>query len=246
MSKQRAQPEDFKQIYEGFKSPLSRFDCGRHCAPLNGGEPVCCTTRHAIPVVHKTEWQLLKSRSDLWHRYRPTDAHARRIVGELASSCTAIECKGAAFCERDNRSLACRAFPFAPYITREREFVGLAYYWIFEDRCWVISNLAIVAPAFVAECVAAYERLFAVDAEELATYVDHSAAMRRVFSRKRRAIPLIGRDGRFLKVRPHGAGIVPADPATFPKHGPYRSPRAYARAVRQAGGTPSAAEPDAL
>ena len=54
MSKQRAQPADFREIYEGFQSPLSRFDCGKHCAPLNGGEPVCCTTRHAIPVVHKT------------------------------------------------------------------------------------------------------------------------------------------------------------------------------------------------
>ena len=80
MSKARAQPGDFREIYEGFQSPLSRFDCGKHCAPLNGGEPVCCTTRHAIPVVHRTEWELLRSRSDLWHRYRPTDAHARKIV----------------------------------------------------------------------------------------------------------------------------------------------------------------------
>jgi len=69
--------------------------------------------------------------------------------------------------------------------------------------------------------------------------------MRRVFSRRRRAIPLIGRDGGFLAVKPHGGGIVPADPAKFAKHGPYRSPRAYARAVRQAGGM-LPAEPDAL
>jgi hypothetical protein len=244
MSKQRAQPEDFREIYEAFRGPLSRFDCGKHCAPLNGGEPVCCTTRHAIPVVHKTEWELLRSRSDLWHRYRPTDAHARKIVGSLARTCAAIECKGAAFCERDNRSLACRAFPFAPYVTREREFIGLAYYWIFEDRCWVISNLAIVEPGFVAECVAAYERLFGVDQEEFETYCEHSAQMRRIFSRWRRAIPLIARDGGFLAVKPHGGGIVPADPAKFRKHGPYRSAKAYARAVRDAGGTPP--EADAL
>jgi hypothetical protein len=86
--------------------------------------------------------------------------------------------------------------------------------------------------------------MFAVDEEEFTTYCEHSAQMRRVFSRQRRIIPLIGRDGRFLAVRPHGGGIVPADPAKFRKHGPYRSARAYARAVRLAGGTPP--EPDAL
>ena len=242
MSRTGAQPEHFDEIYRSFRSPLSRFDCGRHCAPLNGGEPVCCTTQHAIPVVHKTEWQLLRARTDLWHLYRPADAHARRIVGSLARTCTAIECKGAAFCERDNRTLACRAFPFAPYLTRERAFVGLAYYWIFEDRCWVISNLGIVDPGFVAECVAAYERLFAVDPEEFATYCGHSATMRRVFSRRRKPIPLLGRDGGCFIVKPHGGGIVPADPAKLARHGPYRSPRAYARAVRAAGGK----LPDAL
>ena len=125
-----------------------------------------------------------------------------------------------------------------------RDFIGLAYYWIFEDRCWVISNLAIVEPGFVAECVAAYERMFAVDQEEFETYCEHSAQMRRVFSRWRRIIPLVARDGGFLAVKPHGGGIVPADPAKFRKHGPYRSAKAYARAVRQAGGTPP--EADAL
>ena len=66
----------------------------------------------------------------------------------------------------------------------------------------------------------------------------------RPFSRWRRVIPLIARDGRFLAVKPHGGGIVPADPAKFRKHGPYRSAKAYARAVRDAGGTPP--EADAL
>ena len=44
-------PQDFADIYVGFDAPVSRFDCGRKCAPLNGGQPVCCTTGDAVPVV---------------------------------------------------------------------------------------------------------------------------------------------------------------------------------------------------
>jgi hypothetical protein len=58
--------------------------------------------------------------------------------------------------------------------------------------------------------------------------------MRRVFSRQKRIIPLIGRDGGFFKVLPKSGRIVPADPRRFPKHGPYRSARAFAKAVKEA------------
>ena len=51
---------------------MSRFDCGRKCAPLNNGEPVCCSTQNAVPVVHKVEFELLKRRTDLWSKFNPT------------------------------------------------------------------------------------------------------------------------------------------------------------------------------
>ena len=187
-----------------------------------------------VPLVQKAEWRLLKSRSDLWHRFKPYDRASRLIVQDLHHSCTAIECKGVAFCERENRSMACRAFPFYPYITRAGEFVGLAYYWDFEHSCWVISNMQIVDRAFVREFVEAHEMVFAVDKDEFDTFKEQSASMRRVFSRRKSIIPLIGRDGGFFKVLPKSGRIVPADPAKFPKHGPYRSPRAFAKAVKEA------------
>jgi hypothetical protein len=229
-----AKPDDFARIYEKFQAPISRFDCGRKCAPLNGGEPVCCSTQNAVPLVQKSEWQLLKTRSDLWHRFKPYDATTRNMVRDLHKTCTAIECKGVAHCERDNRSMACRAFPFYPYITREGEFVGLAYYWDFEDSCWVISNLSVIDADFIREFVVAHEMLFAADPEEYDTFKEQSASMRRVFTRRNRYIPLIGREGSFFKVLPRGGKIVPADPAKFRKHGPYKSDRAYARAVKDA------------
>lgn len=233
---------DFGRVFDRFTASVSRFDCGRFCSPLNNGEPVCCSTDNAIPIVEKTEFELLRGRTDLWHLYKPTDAVSRQIVKELHQSCTAIECKGARFCERDNRTMACRAFPFYPYFTREGVLVGLATYWGFEDRCWLISNMQVVERDFVQEFIAAYEYIFARDPEELKSMKSQSAYHRRTFSRRNEAIALIGRDGGFFKVLPRSGRIVPLAADKLPQYGAYVSVAAYRRAVKDAGGDPKAAE----
>lgn len=87
--KSKIKPADFATLYEGFNAPVSRFDCGRKCAPLNDGEPVCCSTQNAVPVVHKVEFDLLKTRTDLWSKFKPYDYSTRQIVAELTSDCMA-------------------------------------------------------------------------------------------------------------------------------------------------------------
>ena len=210
--------ELYRKIFDAFQAPVSRFDCGRKCAPLNEGIPVCCDTGHAIPLVDKHEWWLLQSRSDLWHRYVARDADAKRELKDKHRDCRAVECKGFQHCERENRSMACRAFPFFPYITREDEVVGLACFWNFEDRCWVQSNLQIVDPKFVRECIRGYEMLFAADKAERDANREQSAAMRRVFTRWNRIIPLLGRDGEFLAVEPGTHRIRKAHWREYPRH----------------------------
>jgi hypothetical protein len=230
-------PEDFALLYAGFNASISKFDCGRKCAPLNGGEPVCCSTQNAVPVVHKVEFELLKTRTDLWTKFKPYDYSTREIVAELTSDCTAIACKGARHCERDQRTIACRGFPFFPYITREREFVGLGTYWVFEDRCWMMSNLEVVDRKFIDEFVATYEALFVKDPSEFKTYVDFSAAARRVFSRWKRPISLLGRDGGLMVVEPSTGAIRPGRKRDYPKLGPFKSERAYRTAIKDEDGT---------
>ena len=238
MTKQQARPEDFARIYRMFEAPISRFDCGKRCSPLNGGEPVCCSTEHAIPVVDRAEWDLLRGRTRLWRRYRPEDRAGRSIVGQLATSCLAIECKGVRHSERDNRTLACRSFPFFPYFDRKGDFIGLSIHWTFVDRCWVISNFGIVDAEFRRQFIAAYEYLFEIDAGEIEVHREYSATLRRVFSRQRRPIPLMDREGRCFQILPHGRGMKPCPSDKMPKYGPYRSERAYRAAVRAAGGNP--------
>jgi hypothetical protein len=236
MAKATIKSSDFATLYEGFNAAISRFDCGRKCAPLNGGEPVCCSTQNAVPVVHKIEFNLLRKRTDLWSQFKPYDYATRQIVGELTPDCTAIHCKGARFCERDNRTIACRGFPFFPYITRERQFIGLGTYWVFEDRCWMMSNLQIVDRKFIDEFVATYEALFVKDPNEFTTYVDFSASARRVFSRWKRDIALLGRRGELLIVDPPTGAVRPGKAREYPRRMPFDSETSYRAAVTQAGG----------
>lgn len=237
MTKTRITPEHFGDVYKQFNASISKYDCGRKCAPLNGGQPVCCTTGNAIPVVHKAEFALLKSRTDLWSGFKAKDATSRKIVKELPASTCAIECKGAAFCERDNRTIACRAFPFFPYITAKGEFIGLSVYWIFEDRCWMIARMELAELAFIKEMVASFEKIFAFDPEEWESMKSHGASTRRVYSRWNRPIPVLGRDGGIFKVMPRTHELRPATMADFKPRGAYKSEAAYKKAVKEAGGT---------
>jgi len=213
-------PKDYADIYKRLQAPISKvYDCGKKCSPFNGGEPVCCTTTHAIPIVEHSEYQLLKSRSRMWQPYKPQTAADRAEVADLVGSdCRAVACQGARHCERDNRSMACRTFPFFPYFSPAGDLVGLATYWTFEGQCWVISNITIVERPFVEEMIDAHEMLFAKDSDWRDTYRQQSATMRRVYSRKGERFPVIGRDGGYFWVLPKSDGLmVPAKKADLHK-----------------------------
>lgn len=221
----------YQKIFDTLQAPVSRYDCGQRCAPLNDGVPVCCDIEQAIPLVDKHEWYLLRSRGDLWRPYRARDADAKAELADKHRDCRAIQCKGFRHCERDNRSMACRAFPFFPYITREDELVGLSVYWSFADRCWVQSNLQIVEPEFVRQCIEAYELLFAEDKAERAANREHSATMRRAFTRMGRLIPLLGRQGEHLAVEPGTHRIRRAHWREYGRHATFKDERPAAAAI---------------
>jgi hypothetical protein len=206
-------PKDYAEIYKRLQAPISKvYDCGKKCAPFNNGEPVCCSTGHAIPIVEHSEYALLKSRTDMWTPFKPKTAADRAEVADLkGSACRAVECKGARNCERDNRSMACRSFPFFPYFNPAGELVGLATYWSFEGQCWVISNLTIVERPFIDDMIASHELLFEKDDDWRKTYRSQSATMRGVYSRKNERFPVIGRNGGYFWVLPKSDGkMIPA------------------------------------
>ena len=213
---------DIGQLYAAFDAPIAAFDCGQKCAPYNHGVPFCCDTCHAVPTAYPAEWDYLQANTDLWHRWQAeTPAETTRLQREAGPELVLIECQGHERCQRDFRSLVCRAFPFFPYFDSRGRLLGLSYYWEYEDRCWVISNLQIVGHTYRQQFIQAYETIFEKLPGERDTFRFHSAEMRRVFRKRRRTIPLLHRNGQAYKISPASERMRRVPPASFPKHGPY-------------------------
>src|SRR5260221_2632957 len=100
----------------------------------------------------------------------------------------------------------------------------------------MMSTLEIVANPFEEQFLAPYEALFIRDPSEFTTYVDFPASARRVYSRWKREIPLLGRQGELLIVEPSSGDIRPGRRRDFPKANPFDTEKAYRDAVMEAGG----------
>ena len=213
------------QLYSKFRAPISALDCGDRCAPYNEwGVPFCCDTRHAVPTAYQDEWEFLAANTNLWRLWKPDNpgdtAHLRE---QTPQGQVLIACQGHEYCQRDFRSITCRSFPFFPYIDRNNQFLGLSYYWGYENRCWIISNLSIVTYQYIQEFAAAYDTLFEIKPDELGAFRYHSIAMRRTFGRRRRAIPLLHRNGGAYKITPRNGRIRRVSIESFGKFEPYKT-----------------------
>jgi hypothetical protein len=215
---------DFAVLYAGFDAPVTHLDCGKHCAPYNDrGVPFCCDTSHAVPSVYDAEWDYLQANTDLWRPWKGrTRAETDDLRRQAPDGQKLVVCQGHLACQRGFRSITCRSFPFFAYLNREGEFLGLSYYWEYEDRCWVISSLAEVTLQYRSQFMTAYDRLFAEMPDEKETYRQFSAQMRRVFGRRGRAIPLLHRNGWTYKITPRNGRMRRVPVETLPKFGPYK------------------------
>lgn len=215
---------DFRDLYRNFQAPIADFDCGDRCAPYNErGVPFCCDLRHAVPAAYQEEWEYLEKNTDLWRPWIPENEEiAAELQAQTPPGQVLIACLGHLHCQRDFRSLTCRAFPFYPYVTLQGEFIGLSYYWQYEDRCWVINHLDAVSSQYRLAFMRVFDQLFEQMPEEKATYRYHAIVMRRVFGRKHRAIPLLHRNGKAYKLSPGNGRMRRCRLDQFPKFGPYR------------------------
>jgi hypothetical protein len=222
-------PVNFEEVYAHFDASLANLDCGQYCAPYNrrgqGGVsrgPFCCDTRQAVPTVYPEEFEYLQEHTDLWHPWQGrTLAETLRVQDETPGSMLLVECLGYQQCQRPFRSFTCRAFPFFPYITRDDWFIGMTYYWQYENVCWVISNLQVVTTQYRQQFFAAFDELFECYPQEREGYRLLSSSMRRVFSRWGRSVPVLHRNGNAYKVTPKNGRLRRVEAESFPKHGVY-------------------------
>jgi hypothetical protein len=211
-------------LYATFRSPITELDCGKKCAPYNeNGVPFCCDTNHAVPTAYHEEWEYLKKNTDLWHPWEGEDEQeTQRLRSVTPDGQSLIGCLGHQHCQRDFRALSCRSFPFYPYITEEGAFTGLSYYWDFEDRCWVINNLHVVHPDYRQEFISTFDMLFQRAPGERENFLYHSQIMRQIFAKRRRAIPLLHRNGENYKVTPSSGKMRRTTLEKMPKFGVYK------------------------
>lgn len=199
--------EDIRSIYSGFNSPIAQFDCGKKCAPHNpSAKPFCCDICHAVPAAYKSEWDTLERSTNLWHKWRgdecedTTQKDIARLEADIPKNMVLLACLGPSQCQRDFRALSCRQFPFFPYVTSDYRFIGLAYEWEFESKCWVISNLSRVTQKYREEFIRTYDKLFALFQDEFEQYAYHSERMRAHFMKQKRRFPLLHRNGEYYLV----------------------------------------------
>ena len=215
---------EFATLYAQFCSPITELDCGKKCAPYNkNGVPFCCDTDHTVPTAYLEEWQYLENATDLWHLWcAEDDQENERLLSVTPEGQTLIACLGHEHCQRDFRSITCRAFPFFPYLSEEDQFLGLSYYHDYRDRCWVISNLDAVSLEYRQEFITAYELIFEQMPGERENFRYHAQVMRSIHAKSRRTIPLLHRNGENYRVSAGTGELLPLNQGKFPKFGVYK------------------------
>jgi hypothetical protein len=215
---------DFSQIYKGYHGPVSVLDCGEKCAPYNErAVPFCCDIQHTVPTLYDDEWEYLRKKTDLWYELKENEViNFDSLKIDIPSDQILMACKGHHFCQREYRAISCRAFPFFPYINRIGEFIGLSYYWEYEDRCWIISNLNAVTQEFINSTVTTFDLILDKFPSERESFWFYSTEMRKEFERKQRAITLIHRNGYFCKISPKNGRLRKISNPKIQKYGPYK------------------------
>jgi hypothetical protein len=217
-----------RRLYDRFNASVTAIDCGTKCAPHNpSGKPFCCDICHAVPAAYHQEWEYLQHSTDLWHAWRgdecPQDpGDPEELRAETPENMLLLACKGPSLCQRDFRAMSCRQFPFFPYITSDYRFIGLAYEWLFESTCWVISNLGAVTETYRSEFVSTYDDLFDRWQDEFESYAILSEQMRETFTAHRRRIPLLHRNGGYYLLSPQSERLRKVPPEHFRRFGPYK------------------------
>jgi hypothetical protein len=217
----------FRSLYQIFSSPLAEIDCGDKCGPHNDyGVPVCCDIQQVVPSAYQEEWAYLQRNTRLWRSWVcPDPGEIRELQNSLQEGQVLIQCQGYQKCQRDFRSLTCRAFPFYPYIDGQGDMIGLAYYRDFREKCWVISNLDIVSQEYKIEFRNAFLRIFEIFPEGRAGYQDLSAYFTEQANQAGEDLIVLDFNGSVLLVETGKRGQIKGSYADLAAFGPFEVTR---------------------
>jgi len=116
-----------KQLYRLLSVRMTDFDCGKLCAPQNCGVPYCCDGQKVTPVLFRDEYHWHRQQGTFWVKMPVRTPAERKLVEESCSYNVFAVCPGVQGCRRPARSLACRLFPFEPFLDGMGSVRGLVY-----------------------------------------------------------------------------------------------------------------------
>ena len=215
---------DFESLYNRFNHPITEIDCGEKCSPYNDNRrPFCCDISQTVPTAFMEEWEYLKNNTILWSSWQSGTPESRNNLGDIIPEHQIpVECLGHHHCQRQFRTITCRAFPFYPYFSEENKFIGFSYYWQYEDRCWVINNLHRVTDQYREQFIAVYNDIFLAYPSEKDSFRYQTKIHRQIFTKRRTRIPLFHVDGKDYLVTPQNGQLNVASFSKLPLHGAYK------------------------
>lgn len=173
--KKRISDKKLKRFYELLSVPMIDFDCGKLCAPKNGGFPVCCENEDVVPVLFHEEYKYHWKNGRFWKRMPPITKEIKEFIEESEDYYVFAKCPGVAKCDREKRSLNCRTFPLEPYLDKKGEITGLAYADARQVNCPLIGKpMTIFNPDFMRNAITFWGEMFALYPEEKEMYMDES------------------------------------------------------------------------
>jgi hypothetical protein len=184
--------DEVAYYYTLLSEEVTDYDCGTLCKDDNGGVPFCCVTENAVPLLYKQEFELLRSRSELWSIWNPIDKEGKKLVEDHDDVGSVFcKCKGVAFCERENRSVSCRTFPLEPYIDKRGVFVGLVFMQEFSHGCPLTKRAKDIRQEFIDQHYIFWEKLILRRDREFETYSNASRTYRRNRTRTKKTFPIL-------------------------------------------------------
>lgn len=175
MSRLKLGEERVRRFHRLLSVPMTRFDCGRFCAPQNGGVPFCCDGRQVAPVLYRSEYRWLRGRGRFWKKMPIRNKRDRKLVSDVCDYNLFAECPGVSGCRRSFRALVCRTFPFEPYVDRKGHVQGLVYQEERREDCPLVGLSERVYHArYIANSIRFWRELLSIFPEELELYTKES------------------------------------------------------------------------
>ncbi|MDO8283210.1 MAG: TIGR04282 family arsenosugar biosynthesis glycosyltransferase [Thermodesulfovibrionia bacterium] len=172
--KERITEREMKRFHDLLSVSMIDFDCGKLCAPKNGGIPSCCENDSVVPILFHEEYKMHRRNGSFWKPAEKT-AEVKKYIKECEDYYVFSSCPGPKGCIRDQRSFNCMTFPFEPHIKKDGEIAGLSYLNGSDINCSLIGKpKKTYNPKYISNSIKFWKELFEHYPEEREVYMDES------------------------------------------------------------------------